>query len=931
MSSWQAEVDEGVRAESRIAADPAFSALDASGAPILAVSGDPLRIIYLNDAAKAVFGADSEALAGRLFGADAGRLAALIESVRQGAALRLERLQLPLTMGSQPVTILCRMLAEAGETGPIIVAALGLRAAVLDGAAQTAAPTPALAPAPAPAPAPERPNAPQTDAALREELINRSVARAPRFLWKTDAEGRFVDVTHVLADVAGAEGADILGRRVEEAAARFGLDAAFAAAIAARRSFAGVGVDWPIAGAGARAPTTLGGLPVTDAERRFAGFQGYGVMHLDRAFLAAAPAAPQPERPPAEQPAPDIYLADNVVPLRPVPRETPEVVEAAPEQAAQEQAAKEPATHEQAVEQTALTSAERENFEEIARALRAGEAAAAEPTAPVDEPADAPAVEAPAALRGEPLTDAAVQELAAELGALLQATVEPPRASDPAPASTPLPSAPPPLAAPPSSAVSILDCLPVGVLIARGAGTLFANQTLLDYLGYRDIAAFEAEGGLARMFFGRPPGDQGARPAAVQAVDGEALDVDVHLQTVDWEGSPATLVTLRRNRARPPGPEESALALARDREEKLARARADNSLLRAILETSGVAVAVVDDEGRIESASGAFAALFDAQRGAFDGLPLASLFTAADARLLMARLARTADPGPLRLAARVGARSFTATLRRLGPGQRLCVELRAEEAEARTRDLAAARDAAEQANAAKSDFLARMSHEIRTPMNAILGFAELMMEERLGPIGNERYKDYLKDVHASGELVLSLVNDLLDLSKIEAGKMELEFDRVDANAVISECASIMQTQANKSKIVMRLSLAERLPPVRADQRSLKQILLNLLSNAMKFNVPGGQVIVSSALTESGHVAIRVKDTGIGMSDDEIATALEPFKQVAVSHKKLGTGLGLPLTKALIEANHASFTIRSRKNEGTLVEIVFPPPQVMAAE
>jgi signal transduction histidine kinase len=924
MSSWQAEVDEGVRAESRIAADPAFSALDASGAPILAVSGDPLRIIYLNDAAKAVFGADSEPLAGRLFGADAGRLATLIESVRQGAALRLERLQLPLTVGPQPVTILCRMLAEAGETGPIIVAALGLRAAVLDGAAQTPAP------AAAPTPAPERPSAPQTDAALREELINRSVARTPRFLWKTDAEGRFVDVTHVLADVAGAEGADILGRSVEEAAARFGLDAAFASAIAAQRSFAGVGVDWPIAGAGARAPTTLGGLPVTDAERRFAGFQGYGVMHLDRAFLAA-PAAPQPERPPAEQPAPDIYLADNVVPLRPVPRETPEAVEAAPEQAAHEQAAQEQATHEQVAEQTALTSAERENFEEIARALRAGEGAAAEPTAPIEDADDSPAVEAPAALRGEPLTDAAVQELAAELGALLQATVEPPRASDPAPASAPLPPAPPPLAAPPSSAVSILDCLPVGVLIARGAGTLFANQTLLDYLGYRDIAAFEAEGGLARMFFGRPPGDQGARPAAVQAVDGEALDVDAHLQTVDWEGAPATLVTLRRNRARPPGPEESALALARDREEKLARARADNSLLRAILETSGVAVAVVDDDGRIESASGAFAALFDAQRGAFDGLPLASLFTAADARLLMARLARTADPGPLRLAARVGARSFTATLRRLGPGQRLCVELRAEEAEARTRDLAAARDAAEQANAAKSDFLARMSHEIRTPMNAILGFAELMMEERLGPIGNERYKDYLKDVHASGELVLSLVNDLLDLSKIEAGKMELEFDRVDANAVISECASIMQTQANKSKIVMRLSLAERLPPVRADQRSLKQILLNLLSNAMKFNVPGGQVIVSSALTESGHVAIRVKDTGIGMSDDEIATALEPFKQVAVSHKKLGTGLGLPLTKALIEANQASFTIRSRKNEGTLVEIVFPPPQVMAAE
>jgi signal transduction histidine kinase len=186
-------------------------------------------------------------------------------------------------------------------------------------------------------------------------------------------------------------------------------------------------------------------------------------------------------------------------------------------------------------------------------------------------------------------------------------------------------------------------------------------------------------------------------------------------------------------------------------------------------------------------------------------------------------------------------------------------------------------------------------------------------------------------MHASGEHVLSLVNDLLDLSKIEAGKMELEFDRVDANAVITECAAIMQAQANKARIVMRLSLSERLPPVRADARSLKQILLNLLSNAVKFNEPGGQVIVSSALTDSGHVVIRVKDTGIGMSDEDVQTALEPFKQVAISHKRPGTGLGLPLTKALIEANQASFTIRSRKNEGTLIEIAFPPPQVLAAE
>jgi len=154
---------------------------------------------------------------------------------------------------------------------------------------------------------------------------------------------------------------------------------------------------------------------------------------------------------------------------------------------------------------------------------------------------------------------------------------------------------------------------------------------------------------------------------------------------------------------------------------------------------------------------------------------------------------------------------------------------------------------------------------------------------------------------------------------------------VDANAVIADSVAIMQPQANRARVVMRLALAERLPSIRADARSLKQILLNLLSNAVKFNEPGGQVIVSTALTDAGAVAIRVKDTGIGMSEEDIATALEPFGQLATSRKAAGTGLGLPVTKALIEANHASFTIRSRKGDGTLIEVAFPPPQVLAAE
>ena len=906
MSGSEAESDSGHAAASRIAADPAFSALDASGAPILAASGDPLRIVYCNKAARAAFGDDPEALSRRLFFSDAPgprRLAELVQSIRHGAALRLERLCLDINGAPRTMTILCRALAQGEGPPSFVVAALGVRPAAAPEAETDEGMLEALPPEPEAASPGAPQHAPQVTAAALERLVSRHGARA-RFLWKTDAAGRFIDVTESLADVAGHAGADILGKSVAEVAETFGLDGALLRAIASQRSWSGVETDWPLEG-GVRAPVTLGALPVMDAGRGFAGYQGFGVLHLSRAHIAGAvperrESAPAPETPVEPAPAaPDPYAADNVVPLRPPQRE-PEAREEPPPEA--------------------LTSDERSNFEAIARVLRdeadddGAVAGAASAAAEIQEAA---AEQAPPVFAGLDDVAAALESLAAAPAAEQPARPQPAQM----------------MAAPQVVAARALDRLPLGVLVVREGRLLFANRTLLDYLGYADLAAFEADGGFSRMFFGRPPEEAGTRAVVLRSSDGEALDADAHLQDFDWDdGAPATLVSLRRNKNRLPGPEESALALAREREEKLARSRVDNSLLRAILENSGVAVALLGDDGRIESATGAFCHLFEKEKGAFDGLPLAALFLAEEARTLPARLTRAAETGePLRLRARLGGAAFEVDAKRLGPGQRLCVQLRAPGAEARNDELAAARDAAEQASAAKSDFLARISHEIRTPLNAIIGFAEIMMEERFGPIGSDRYKDYLKDVHASGAHVLSLVNDLLDLSKIEAGKMEMEFDRVDANAVIGECASIMQTQANQAKIVMRLALADRLPMIRADRRSLKQILLNLLSNAMKFNEPGGQVIVSSALTDAGFVVIRVKDTGIGMSEDEVQTALEPFKQVSASHRKSGTGLGLPLTKALIEANNASFTIRSCKREGTLIEIAFPPPQVLAAE
>jgi signal transduction histidine kinase len=243
-------------------------------------------------------------------------------------------------------------------------------------------------------------------------------------------------------------------------------------------------------------------------------------------------------------------------------------------------------------------------------------------------------------------------------------------------------------------------------------------------------------------------------------------------------------------------------------------------------------------------------------------------------------------------------------------------------------ELIEAKRQAEKASSAKSDFLARVSHEIRTPLNAIIGFSEVMMEERFGPIANERYRDYLKDIHASGGHLLSLINDLLDLSKIEAGKLELSFTGVALNELTQQCVAIMQPQAGRARVIIRTSLAPALPQVLADARSVRQIALNLLSNSIKFTAAGGQVIVSTALTDNGEVMLRVRDTGIGMSEQDLIAALEPFRQIATSARPGGTGLGLPLTKALAEANRASFRITSAPKEGTLVEIAFPASRVL---
>jgi signal transduction histidine kinase len=244
-------------------------------------------------------------------------------------------------------------------------------------------------------------------------------------------------------------------------------------------------------------------------------------------------------------------------------------------------------------------------------------------------------------------------------------------------------------------------------------------------------------------------------------------------------------------------------------------------------------------------------------------------------------------------------------------------------------EMRAATREAQKAAAAKAEFVAKISHEIRTPLNAMTGFTEVIMGERFGPIGNERYREYLKDIHDAGLHVVSLLNDLLDLSKIENGQLDLSFANVSLNELTQQCVGIMQPQASRARIIIRTSLTPGLPQVVADERSLRQIVLNLLSNSIKFTGPGGQVIVSTAFADNGEAVLRVRDTGMGMSEKDVEAALEPFRQTATagSWGSGGTGLGLPLTKALAEANRAHFSIKSAPNAGTLIEVAFPPTRI----
>ncbi len=481
---------------------------------------------------------------------------------------------------------------------------------------------------------------------------------------------------------------------------------------------------------------------------------------------------------------------------------------------------------------------------------------------------------------------------------------------------------------------TLIDNLSVACFVYRAAGeddegeAYYASSAYLDLFGYDNMDAAIAAGGITALLPVTLAPDDFSGDSHIMTItkqNGASVPVLARPHAIGWRGAAAVMMTLS------------------DRMPAVAAAPEGVDLAKAFDEAFEAAI-ILDAAGNILHANVAAIELFNLEEGGQDDLTITNLLesdadeTAVDLlnRFRVARLdARGTGlevTGKVYGGADLPLNMILRDLPESGSAATCCATFtdisrwrNAADAEAR------ARTVAEDANEQKSEFLSGISHEIRTSLNPVLGFSEAIIEERFGPLEHKQYTEYVQNIHDSGTHLLGLVNDMLDLSKIEAGQAELNFASVDLNEVAAGCVKMMQPDANKERIIIRSNLATDMPEIVADQQSLRQIALNLLSNAVKYTGPGGQVIVSTRMTDTGEQQLRVRDTGRGMSDEELDTALRPFGRAdTVRGEVEGTGLGLPLTHALIEANRARFSIESAVGEGTLVEVTFPVNRVLAS-
>ncbi|TCN36508.1 ATP-binding protein [Sinorhizobium americanum] len=783
--------------------------------------------------------------------------------------------------------------------------------------------------------------------------------RAVRFVWKIDAEGRFSEISEEFAAAVGPKSAGVVGLTFAELAERYDLDPdhKINALLHRRDTWSGKTILWPVEGTSLKVPVDLAALPTYSRSREFDGFRGFGIVRIADAVedekasgLALARVdTPREEGMPAEAPAEDT----------PVSAEDQTEAEFQSSGAANAPMG-EPATGDTPTE---------DPFAGERPALRIVDAPARAPSDKIIDLDEHRPAGSGVLTRGE---QAAFREIARQLGAHFVEPAPPPSAvsSDDAHSAGVVPSAEAaatestsaddatasrqketvPTAgdeAPPAPrggvgmSSEILDRLPVALLIHHGDALLYANPEFLRLTSYPTLEAFDQEGGLEALFaYGRESGQ--SEPDGTMTLvraNGQLAPVSAHLHSIQWEGRSALMLALSPAAARAV---ETATPEAQRSPGAEARLRTEIDELRSILETATDGVVVLGQEGDIRTMNRSASALFNYDEDEMRGKPFAALFAHESQKAVIDYLHGLSGHGVASVLndgrevigreAGGGFIPLFMTIGRLSSSNGYCAVIRDITQWKRTEEeLRNAKRAAETANAHKTEFLARVSHEIRTPLNAIIGFSDMMASEHFGPVGHPRYIEYAGDIGRSGRHVLDIVNDLLDISKIEAGEMELDFSAVDLNEAVSEAVSLVQPQANSQRVIIRTSLSGSVPEVVADGRSIKQIALNILANAIRFTPSGGQIVVSTSYETNGSVILRIRDTGIGMTRNELDQAMKPFRQVTTGGRKRGegTGLGLPLTKAMAEANRAQFAISSAPNEGTLVEVSFPSQRVLA--
>ncbi len=363
-------------------------------------------------------------------------------------------------------------------------------------------------------------------------------------------------------------------------------------------------------------------------------------------------------------------------------------------------------------------------------------------------------------------------------------------------------------------------------------------------------------------------------------------------------------------------------------------------LLTSLFDASGLGIIVTDPHGRIVRVNDMFTADYEWEREDLLGEEFTIMLPPED-QLVSRKLHKAfIDRGKygtreLQILRKDGSLSdvvATTALLELSQKRRFMVSTIRDVTERKNmmRNLKRAKEEADGANKAKSNFLANMSHELRTPLNAIIGFSELMKNQTFGPIQNPKYEEYMGDIYFSARHLLDIINDVLDMAKIEAGRFDLSEEDVDIAGVLDSVNRIMNDRARAAQVTLDFSVDARVPHMMGDQRLLRQILINLVSNAVKFSPPGATVRIRSKLMSTGDLSIEVADHGYGIPSDKLEYVLEPFGQIndPKQYKGQGTGLGLPLARAMVELHGGNLRLESTVGHGTRVHLVFPSERLI---